>query len=236
MAKHKVLSTKKLEPSLITQAKEYDIEIVEQEFISVRPIVSKEKQDEVAHWLMNGDMDVVFTSANAVEAVKNYLDKNNSRNFFCISGKTRSALLSYISNEQIKTTAAYGKDLAQKIIELQAKEVIFFCGNRRRDELPNILKEVGIIVHEVIVYETIETPSLSTGDFDAVLFFSPSAVESFFFLNKLKKHTACFAIGETTANSIIDFADNKIIISKSPDQETLLASVQLYFENSNCYE
>ena len=236
MAKHKVLSTKKLEPSLITQAKENDIEIVEQEFITVRPIVSKEKQDEVSHWLMNRDVDVVFTSANAVEAVKNYLDKNNSRNFFCISGKTKSALLSYISNEQIKATAAYGKDLAQRIIKLQAKEVIFFCGNRRRDELPNILKEVGIIVHEVIVYETIETPSLSTGDFDAVLFFSPSAVESFFSLNKLKKQIACFAIGETTANSIIDFSDNRIIISKSPDQETLLASVQLYFENSNCYE
>lgn len=187
MAKHKVLSTKKLEPSLIEQARENDIEIVEQEFIAIQPIVSKEKQDEILHWLTNRNIDVVFTSANAVEAVKNYLNKKSSRNFFCISGKTRSALLKYIRNEQIKATAAYGKELAQKIIEHQAKEIVFFCGNKRKDELPDILKEAAIKVHEVIVYETIETPSLNAGDFDAVLFFSPSAVQSFFFHKYIKK-------------------------------------------------
>jgi uroporphyrinogen-III synthase len=185
---------------------------------------------------MNKNIDIVFTSANAVEMVKNYLEKNSSRNFFCISGKTRSALLPCIREEQIQATAEYGKDLAEKIIEQQAKEIIFFCGNRRRDELPTILKKAGINVHEVVVYETVETPVVTANDIDAVLFFSPSAVRSFFSVNQLKKNTVCFAIGQTTSNSIADFADNRIIASESPDQKTLLASVLLYFENSNCYE
>lgn len=236
MAKHKVLSTKKLEPSLIAQAKEHDIEIVEQEFITIQPIVSKEKQEEISHWLMNKNIDIVFTSANAVEMVKNYLNKNSHHNFFCISGKTRSTLLSFISNEQIKATAEYGKELAHKIVEHQIKEIVFFCGNKRRDELPAILKEAGINVHEAIVYETVETPVITTNDIDAVLFFSPSAVQSFFSVNQVKKNTVCFAIGQTTANSIADFADNRIIVSESPDQKTLLASVHFYFQNIDCYE
>ena len=51
MVKHKVLSTKKLEPSLVEQANQNGIEIIEQEFISVKPILSKEKQDEIMPWL-----------------------------------------------------------------------------------------------------------------------------------------------------------------------------------------
>jgi len=236
MAKHKVLSTKKLEPSLVEQAKRDGIEISEQEFISIRAIVSKEKQEEISHWLINSDLDIAFTSANAVEAVKNYLNKKSGHGYFCISGRTRSTLLSHVRGEQIIASAEYGKELAQKIIEHQIKEIVFFCGNKRRDELPALLKEAGIRVHEVIVYETVETPLLIADDFDAVLFFSPSAVQSFFSVNQLKKKAVCFAIGQTTARSISDFTKNRIIISESPEQENLLASVHLYFENSNCYE
>ena len=97
--------------------------------------------------------------------------------------------------------------------------------------MPNILKEAGIKVHEVVVYETIETPIVATVDFDAILFFSPSAVQSFFSVNQIKKTTVCFAIGRTTASSIADFTDNKIVVSESPGQEMILASVNFYFQN-----
>ncbi|MGN6163428.1 MAG: uroporphyrinogen-III synthase [Flavisolibacter sp.] len=242
MAKHKVLSTKKLEPSLIEKAKQSGIEIIKQEAIAVHPILSKEKQDEVNFWASNQHLHpVIFTSANSVEAVQYHLKQEDNWvapnwKVFCIGGKTKEVLSAFIHPENILATADYGKDLAEKIIENSVKEVVFFCGNRRRDELPTILQNAGVTVHEVMVYDTIETPIAAKDDVDGVLFFSPSAAQSFFSVNQLKKSVVCFAIGKTTADSIADFTDNKIVTSESPSQEMMLASVLFYFEHSNCYE
>lgn len=242
MAKHKVLSTKKLEPSLIEKARENDIEIMEQEFISVKPILNRDIFEKIIGLAKSEKLNIALTSSNAVTALEKYMHVGDTYyvidwKTFCLDGKTKEAIISsLILEKNILAVASNASALAKKIIEHEVKEIIFFCGNKRRDELPAILKEAGIKVHEVIVYETVETPAIVTDDFDAVLFFSPSAVQSFFSVNQLKKHTVCFAIGETTADSIADFTDNKIIISESPGQEMMLASVKIYFENSNCYE
>jgi uroporphyrinogen-III synthase len=154
-----------------------------------------------------------------------------------LAGKTKQAILKV---EQLKkkiiAEANNATNLAQKIIESGVKEIVFVCGNKRRDELPVLLNKAGIEIHELTVYETTKTPIVISEDFDAILFFSPSAVQSFFSVNQLKKNTACFAIGETTAGSISDVTNNRIIISKSPSQEEMLASVHFYFQNMNCYE
>ena len=144
MAKHKVLSTKKLEPSLLVKAKQNGIEITEQEFISVEPIVSQEKQEEISESLENDRAVLIFTSSNAVNAIKHHFHKIIERKFYCIGGKTKNALLNFVAEEIIVATADYGKELAQKIIVDDVKEAVFFCGNKRRDELPGMLKEAGV--------------------------------------------------------------------------------------------
>ena len=50
MAKYKILSTKKLEASLIEKAKQNNIEIVEQPAISINTISTKEKWQEIYHY------------------------------------------------------------------------------------------------------------------------------------------------------------------------------------------
>lgn len=236
----KVLSTKKLSPSLIEQARQYGLDIIEQEFIAIKPIWSEEKFNEIYKLFIKPY--AIFTSANAVEIVDKYLHPHDTYyvvdwKIFCISGRTKEAVINASMLEKnIMATADYGKDLAQKIVEQGIKEVVFFCGNKRRDELPTILKQHHITVHEVVIYETVEVPSILTNDIDAVLFFSPSAVNSFFSVNQLEKKTVCFAIGTTTADSIAGYTDNKVIISEAPSQEKMLQSVQLYFEKKVGYE
>lgn len=231
MVKHRVLSTKKLEPSLVEQANQHGIEIIEQEFIAVNPILSKEKQDEIMPWIEKKELiTVVFTSANAVEAVKHYLHKNNAEqplhwNVFCISGRTKNAVATFIHPANILGTAEYGKDLAQKIIASGVKELVFFCGTKRREELPGMLKKAGITVQEITVYETVETPVTAIENIDGILFFSPSAVTSFFSANGLNANTVCFAIGHTTADAIASFTGNTIITSEYTSQEMMLASL-----------
>lgn len=245
-ATHKVLSTKKLEPLLVQKAKESGIEIVEREFISIKPLWTKEKVEEVfsfANPHQQRKEHVVFTSANAVKSVERFVNRGNTDHscgwkVFCLSAKTKDELLTpcggLIGN--VVGTAENAVALAEVIIQNNVKEIVFFCGDKRRDELPTTLREAGVVVHEVVLYETVETPQATTDDVEAVLFFSPSAVQSFFSVNQLNRNTVCFAIGQTTADSLAGFTDNRIIVSPLPSQEVILSSVQLYFESPDCYD
>jgi uroporphyrinogen-III synthase len=237
MAMHKVLSTKKLEPSLVVQAKDNGIEITEQEAIKVNPILSVVKWHEIFHLVQNDKQFVVFTSSNAVVAVQKYLAEyvnpfDVNWRIFSLSGKTKEVLEQDLESfGSIVAVADDSKALAKKIVESGSKEVIFFCGDKRRDELPSMLAEASIKVHEIVVYETVETPVVATQDYDAVLFFSPSAAQSFFSVNQLNSRTVCFAIGQTTADKIAGACTCKIIATRSPRQGLLLQEVINYFKS-----
>jgi uroporphyrinogen-III synthase len=228
MGQHKVLSTRKLLPSLIEEAAKNDIEVREEEFIAIRPILTKEKQEEVLTWILAAEnQNVLFTSSNAVEAVKTFLRATgnktiSNRNAFCLSGKTKESLLSITNPSATLAMAENAEGLANEIKNRDVKEIVFFCSNKRRNELPDILSAHGIRVHEVVVYETFEKPSLASDGIDGILFFSPSAVSSFFSLNNIKPGVICFAIGKTTAEAISEFTRNKIIISGYPSQQAML--------------
>lgn len=240
MARFKLLSTRSLEPSLIEQAKARGVDILVREAISIQPILSDDKYSEVKPWLQKtGLTHVVFTSANGVDAVKQYLSWKGAAHMphwkvFCIAGKTKEAVSAAFPKATILATAEYGSILADLIIQQEGvTEVVFFCGNRRREELPSMLKEAGITVHEITVYRTEETPSPVDEDLDGVLFFSPSGVSSFFAANDLKKEAVCFAIGHTTAEAIVPYTPNKIITSATTSPEAMLAAVYHYTQTIN---
>jgi uroporphyrinogen-III synthase len=111
------------------------------------------------------------------------------------------------------------------------EEVIFFCGNKRRDELPVLLNQHDIEVNEIQVYETKTLKYKIEKDYDGILFFSPSAVESFFSVNKLNKQTVLFAIGNTTANEMKKFTSNKIVIADEPAKKNLVEKMIEYFSS-----
>lgn len=238
MKRHKVLSTKKLEPSLLAKAAEVGIDINEQDAILVKLILSKEKWNEIFSFLEKNIEYAVFTSSNAVTAVQKYLHEYINHlptqwKIFCLAGKTREVI---IENAEIfgtiEATASSATELAQQIIEHDIKELLFFCGDRRRDELPTLLQNAGIKVHEVVVYEVEETYSVAIDEYEAVLFFSPSAVQSFFSVNQLKQNTVCFAIGQTTASSLKEFSKSRLFVSNEPTQEALFKEVVNYFKNA----
>lgn len=241
MGRFKVLSTRRLGPSLVEQAGQRGVEVLEREAISVQPLVSEELYQQIQPWLQQArPVYAVFTSANGVEAVRQNLQlkagtPSPAWKVFCISGKTKEAVASAFPAAEVLGTAEYGADLAQRILEEDGvQEVVFFCGNQRRNELPSVLKEAGITVHEVTVYQTEETPSHEEEDLDGVLFFSPSGVRSFFAANGLKKEAVCFAIGRTTAEAIAPFTPNKVITSEATSPESVLEAVYHYTQSINC--
>jgi uroporphyrinogen-III synthase len=119
--------------------------------------------------------------------------------------------------------------LAEIISLIYSKEsYTFFCGNLRRAILPNTLKENGITFNETEVYETNLTSKKITNKVDGILFFSPSAVESYLKLNTIKDET-CFCIGETTAEALQNKKVKNIIIADKPSVENVIAEVLEYY-------
>ncbi len=83
----------------------------------------------------------------------------------------------------------------------------------------------------MIVYETMETPAVFTKEYDAILFFSPSAVHSFFKANKLNRQTQVFAIGKTTSETIRQYKHHKIIVANAIDKNELARQAIAYLAN-----
>ena len=111
------------------------------------------------------------------------------------------------------------------------REVYFFCGDQRREELPEKLREQAIGVNELIVYSTIRTPHKVEQAYDGIVFFSPSAVHSFFPENSIPAGTVLFAIGQTTADTIRAYTLNQTILSGSPEKDALIRQVIDYYNN-----
>lgn len=158
-------------------------------------------------------------------------------NVYCIQGATREAVEQHFSNARIAGTAADSKALATLILQnSKITSVVFFCGNIRRNELPDMLRSRNVEVEEILVYETLETPAQLTETYDGLLFFSPSSVSSFFSGNTLPAQTVCFAIGHTTAAALREATQNKVVVSTEPSVDALLQTVILYFDNINSQE
>jgi uroporphyrinogen-III synthase len=225
-----ILCTRPLDEQLIEYAKLKGIDIDTIPFIETEPIESVLTQQEIEAAL-NLTATIVFTSMNAVEAVEeNIIDEQPVWNVYCIGNTTAQLVKKYFPLSVIAGTADSAAELAELIIdESAAEEVIFFCGDQRRDELPDLLRQHDIEVDEIIVYQTIALPHKIKKDYLGVLFFSPSAVESFFSNNKLNERTILFAIGNTTASAIRKHTSNKVLIADEPGKEELVEKMLEYF-------
>ncbi|MEP7143249.1 MAG: uroporphyrinogen-III synthase [Ferruginibacter sp.] len=212
------------------EAKEAGIDIEALSFIITEPIQSIAVQQEIELVFLQTTV-VVFTSMNAVEAVAFYQEETQPAwEIYCIGATTNKLAGKYFGEEKITGTAGDASSLAVLIAEDRfTDEVTFFCGDQRRGELPEILREQDIDVNEIIVYQTIAVPHKINKVYHGILFFSPSAVESFFRNNKLPGTTILFAIGNTTANEIKKYTTNKIITGDAPEKAALVKKMVEYF-------
>ena len=164
----------------------------------------------------------VFTSANAVIPLKELgLDNMKGWDVYCMGNKTRSTIEELFENVEISGTAVNAAGLAQVIIKNHPAEVFFFCGDIRLDTLPGALNEAGINVKEIVMYQTTGIHHSLPGKYDCILFFSPSAVRSFFKNNTLSSYTTIFTLGNTTAEAVKTYTDNKIFISPVASREAV---------------
>lgn len=211
-----ILSTKKLSENNKQKLLDHSISLVEENFIE-----TKNKEFK----LVNINENLIFTSQNAVLSLlqnPNW-ESLKSKAVFCVGLKTKELLTEKGFN--VVAFTGYAADLGEIISLIYSKEsYTFFTGNLRRDILPNTLHENEITFNEIEVYETNLTSKKITSKNDGILFFSPSAVESYLKLNDIKDEV-CFCIGESTSEALEAKNIQKIIIAEKPTVENVINEV-----------
>lgn len=233
MTKNKIhlLSTRQKGGSLVDLLPREVFEIDEIPFIEIQNIDSLELKQKIST-LEQQQLNVIFTSASAVSAVEKYLTKTPEWKVFCIGYKTKRAVEAVFGKKSIILEADYGSELADDIIALNSIEkAVFFSGNIRGETLPLKLKRAGTPVQEYVVYNTLEIPRKLSVQYDGILFFSPSAVRSYFASNTIDQSTELFAIGKTTAKEIENKVSNSVFIAEKPDTNTLIKLLINHFKN-----
>jgi uroporphyrinogen-III synthase len=177
---------------------------------------------------------VIFTSQIGVESFfKNPVDSKltllNKIKFAAVGDKTEKALAKYNQKVDFKPSESYGKILFEEFVEKfknQNIKVLYIRAETVNFEPDHIFKNYSIDFNSIITYK-IEQSKIDNGLLDKIgvddyiFFTAPSAVESF---NKQfgKPKSKIIAIGNTTAEKMINHKWNNVIIMKNPDIDKVL--------------
>jgi uroporphyrinogen-III synthase len=233
---HTILVTRELSDEQLILAEELSLRVI------VEPAIRFDFRHEwytVTEALESATHPVfAFTSQNGVEGLRRLLQSGYTlpEGVICyaVGGKTAEALAS-IGIEALVPDLHYGEHLGQKIVEdlgsarLADVAVFHFCGNRRREEMRQVLENSGVEVKDIVVYKTLlNQMPINLEGVEGVLFYSPSAVEAFRKSGGFKTDPLpeLFAIGETTGQELSIESGRHIHISPMPDTEQFLKFVK----------
>ncbi|XP_014800757.1 PREDICTED: uroporphyrinogen-III synthase isoform X4 [Calidris pugnax] len=208
------------------------IPVLSFEFISLESLFEKLSHPECYGGL-------VFTSPRALEAIK-----------ICLKEKSKNEawLKSLKQRWKTKPTYVVGKATASLGEEPNSSALLFPCGALKREVLPTALREKGIPLESLTVYQTTQHPDLreslssyfsQQGIPASVVFFSPSGVK--FCLQHIQKlsgdflaHIKFAAIGPTTAEALEAAGVPVPCTAESPTPQDLAAGLQKVLQAQNC--
>jgi hydroxymethylbilane synthase len=178
-------------------------------------------------FLKNEIKNVVITSKNSVESLTtNYSAiELQFKNIYCVGRRTKRLVENKIG--KVTHSEKNAKKLAEYLVEyMEGAEVTYFCSDIRLDALPTILTENNIKVNEIEAYQTKYDGIKVDDSVEAVMFYSPSTVESF--VKKNKGEIIAFCIGETTAKEAKKHF-NDVRIAKVPTVESVIELVNEHY-------
>src|SRR5215475_571041 len=110
MARYNVLSTKKIDGSLVKEAARDGIRIIEEEFINTLPLEGTEIKARISQWVIkSGHEAAIFTSRYAVESTILLAEKAAIPlhwKIYCLSGTTQKKVLEQIPGAEIVASAS----------------------------------------------------------------------------------------------------------------------------------
>lgn len=174
---------------------------------------------------------LLFTSKNAVKSVLNHSKSDSLKNIPCICVGEKTAELLTKSGWEVIHFEEYASALSTYVEQNHFQSnITFFSGNLRKDTIVNSLKINKIQFTEIQVYETLLSPQRIEKPQKAILFFSPSGVQSYVKMNNFEEEI-CFCIGKTTADEVKKYTNN-VIISDKTTTESLIEKCISFFRKT----
>lgn len=144
---------------------------------------------------------LVFTSKNGVKAINSFNQDWKNIPSYAIAQKTANTIIKLGGVVEFIGNSGHGNDFAYELKNvLKDKKVLYVKALKTVSNLPNILKENGIFLDEIIAYKTFCKKSNIILEEDSIFIFtSPSSVECFFKQYSWKNSYKAIVIGKTTA-------------------------------------
>lgn len=216
-----IVSTKKLLPNQKQFLLNADLSVIEADFIKI-------SLNQVS--IPDADY-LIFTSSNAVRSVLQNPELNRIQKIpcYCVGEKTSKLLIE--NGFHVEASADYADILVKTLVQKTTAKFAFICGNIRLNTIPDALTSNSIIFTEITAYQTKLDPIAINAEPNGILFFSPSAVESYLVNNSIG-NSVCFCIGTTTAKAL-ENSCNTIVIAQKPTIENTIIRAIKYFNELN---
>lgn len=224
----KIISTKDLNPEVISHALKYKITIDCHAFIDIQFVRDANIDSQISK-LSTQKANIIFTSANAVKALEKLLSNVPDWNIYCLEGATSTAVKNLFGEEKIMTTAKDAASLGMKIKDSESPFYLL-AGDKRLDTVPDIFRSKGRKLEEIILYRNIQMSHVVNGHYDGILFFSPSAAESYF-QNNAVTDEILFAFGSTTYAALQTLTNKHIVLNDHHSQHGMVDTVIKYFKH-----
>ncbi|MFY4821854.1 uroporphyrinogen-III synthase [Aliarcobacter butzleri] len=144
---------------------------------------------------------LVFTSKNGVKAINSFNQDWKNISSYAIAQKTANTIMKLGGVVEFIGNSGHGNDFAYELKNvLKDKKVLYVKALKTVSNLPNILKENGIFLDEIIAYKTsCKKSNIILEENSIFIFTSPSSVECFFKQYSWKNSYKAIVIGKTTA-------------------------------------
>lgn len=161
---------------------------------------------------------VLVSSQNAVGSFD--LSRND---VWCVGSKTREALEK--TGVVVRKSFPSASEMAREAVK-SGEPATYLCGSMRMPVVEDVYRSNQVELQVLVVYQTTTTPREFDTNWDAVLFFSPSGVQSFHERNDQTPLAIC--IGETTADCAQTYG-HPIVLSRYKTKEAVVQTAVDYF-------
>ena len=169
-------------------AAEFGVELVFRPFIKVEGLSSKEfRQQKVS---LTGHTAVVFTSRHAIDNYFNLMKEmrlaiSENMKYFCVTEQIALYIQKYVQYRKRKVffgESGRVDDLIPAMVKHKNEKYLVPMSDVHNDSISNLLESKKLNHRECVMYKTVSndfTPEeVKTFDYDMLIFFSPSGIES----------------------------------------------------------
>lgn len=155
---------------------------------------------------------LIFTSKNAIYSLESFNKNWKQIPAYAIALKTAEIIKKLGGKLAFIGATSHGNEFAKELLEiLKGKKILYIKALKTVSNLPEILKNNGVFLDELIAYETVCKKSNSILEKGSIFIFtSPSSVECFFKQYSWDDSYKAIVIGKTTANYLPNNVNFKI--------------------------